>query len=374
LDHATAPDAGLQQEAPSHTARTEYDFLASIAAARQEAQTLFELSNDLGKSLSLDETLSVLSSRLRRIVPYNSIAFWIRQEDVLVAKHVNGDDFHLFSSLQIPLGSGLSGWVVQNLKPIINGNPAVESAYLQDPAQCSTLHSALSVPLEGMAGCVGALTLYRAEAASFSKDELRVLLAISSKAAMSVENALKYQQAQSLTTADPLTGLPNARSLFLYLDGELARCKRTNSSAVVLVCDLNGFKTVNDEHGHLQGDKVLRAFAEGLRESFREYDYVARMGGDEFVIVAPGLQRGAVDEMTERLSAIAAQAALRACPGASLSASVGHAFYSEDGTDAEQLLNVADHRMYSCKQRHYIRDVCVPNPPALSTSHPHATS
>jgi len=368
VDRGTAPDAGLQQEAPSHTARTESDFLASIAAARQEAQTLFELSDDLGKSLSLDETLSVLSSRLRRMVPYDAIAFWIRQEDVLVAKHVNGEDLRLFSSLQIPLGTGLSGWVVQNLKPIVNGNPAVESAYLKDHNKSSALRAALSVPLEGMIGCVGALTLYRAEAASFSKDDLRVLLAISSKAALSVENALKYQQAQSSATTDHLTGLPNARSLFLHLDGELARCKRTNSSAVVLVCDLNGFKAVNDEHGHLQGDKVLRAFAEGLRESFREYDYVARMGGDEFVIVAPGLLPSAVEEMTERLSTIATQAALRVCPGASLSASVGHAFYLQDGTDAEQLLNAADHRMYRCKQRHHVRETCVPDLPALSAS------
>src|SRR6267142_3427917 len=104
----------------------EATFLDSIAAARQEAQTLFELSQDLGASLSLDETLSVFSVKVKRLVPYDSIALYIRRDDILVPEHVSGDNFRLFASLRIPLGQGLSGWVAQNRKPIINGNPSVE--------------------------------------------------------------------------------------------------------------------------------------------------------------------------------------------------------------------------------------------------------
>jgi GAF domain-containing protein len=88
----------------------------------------------------------------------------------------------------------------------------------------------LSVPLEGLTGVIGALTLYRAEPDAFNTDHLRILLAISSKTALSLENALKYQQAESSATTDYLTGLPNARSLFLHLDHDLARCKRSEST------------------------------------------------------------------------------------------------------------------------------------------------
>src|SRR5581483_11688307 len=91
-------------------------------------------------------------------------------------------------------------------------------------------------------------------------------------------------------TTDALTNLPNARSLFLHLDAELARCKRTASTLAVLVSDLDGFKQVNDRFGHLEGNKVLKRVAEGLSQTCREYDYVARMGGDEFVLLLTGIK------------------------------------------------------------------------------------
>ena len=181
--------------------------------------------------------------------------------------------------------------MAQNRKPIINGNPSVEPGYLNDPTKFSTLRSALAIPLEGLAGVVGVLALYHAETDAFTSDHLRILLAISSKMALAIENALKYEQAESSAVTDYLTGLPNARSLFLQLDRELARCKRDTTSLVVMVCDMDGFKQINDRFGHLEGNRVLRLFAQALKDSCREYDYVARMGGDEFVVVAPGPDR-----------------------------------------------------------------------------------
>ena len=186
---------------------TEASFLFSIAAARQEAQTLFELSQDLGASLSLPETLSVFSVKLRRLVPYDAIAIYIQRGKELVPEHVNGDNFRLFSSLRIPVGQGLSGWVAHNKKPIINGNPSVEPGYLNDPTKFSTLRSALAVPLEGVAGSIGVLALYHGETDAFTSDHLRILLAVSSKMALSIENALKYEQAENSATTDYLTDL-----------------------------------------------------------------------------------------------------------------------------------------------------------------------
>ncbi len=368
VERGAAPDAGFEQESQVRPTATEGDFLTSIAAARQEAQMLFELSHDLGKSLSLDETLSVVSVRLRKLIPYDAIAIWVRDDDVLLPKHVSGDNFRLFSSLEIPIGQGLSGWVVQNSKPILNGNPSVEPGYLNDPTKFSTLRSAVSVPLEGLNGVMGALTLYRTEADAFNKDHLRVLLAVSSKIALSVENAVKYQQAQSSATTDYLTDLPNARSLFLHLDRELARCKRTGTAVGVMVCDLNGFKAINDRYGHLEGNKVLRLFAQALKETCREYDYVARMGGDEFVIVAPGLTPDAAKEKAVRINDMAIAAGRAICGENILSASVGNAFFMQDGTDAEQLLAEADRRMYSVKQVHHDRQAAVVQYPSGSYS------
>lgn len=354
VERGQTPAAGFEsasiENAPQ---KNEAGFLASIAAARQEAQSLFELSHELGASLSLDETLSVLAVKLKRIVPYDSIAVYVREEGRLLPQYVSGDNFRLFSSLRIPLGEGVSGWVAQNGKPIINGNPSVEPGYLDDESKFSTLRSALSVPLEGCTGVIGALTLYRTELDAFDSDNLRILLAISSKAALSLENALKYRQAESSATTDYLTELPNARSLFLHLDQELARCKRSQSTLAVMVTDLNGFKQVNDRYGHLEGNRLLRLFADRLKSVCREYDYVARMGGDEFVLVMPGLSADAALTKTRQLMELATAVGKEICGEELLSLSVGQTSYPEDGLDAEQLLAEADRRMYVLKQQHH---------------------
>ena len=347
IPNGMEPAAGF--EVSSNDAKGEGDFLVSIAAARQEVQLLFELTQDLGNSLSLDETLSVVSMRLRKMVPYNAIAVYISRDKVLIPHFVNGENYRLFSSLEIPIGEGLSGWVAANRKSILNGNPSVECGYLNDPAKFCTLRSALAVPLEGVNGVIGALTLYRADKDAFSRDHLRILLAITSKVSLAIENALRFQLAEDSATTDYLTLLPNARSLFLRLDSELARCRRTLEPLTVLVCDVDGFKQVNDRFGHLEGNRVLRCVADVLRENCREYDYVARMGGDEFVILLPGSDREAVYRRISEFQSIACDAPGAVHNAGVINLSVGEAFYPDDGADAEQLLAEADRRMYRSK-------------------------
>jgi diguanylate cyclase (GGDEF)-like protein/putative nucleotidyltransferase with HDIG domain len=351
IERGEAPAAGFENATAPEYVGKETTFLSSIAAARQEAQSLFELSQDMGASLSLGETLSVFSVKLKPMVPYDAIAIYVQRDNELVPEYVNGDNYRLFNSLRIPLGQGLSGWVAQNKKPIVNGNPSVEPGYLNDPSKFSTLRSALAVPLEGVSGVIGVLALYRAERDAFTSDNLRILLAVSSKMALSIENALKYQQAENSATTDYLTGLPNARSLFLQLERELARCKRDNSSLTVMVSDMDGFKQINDRFGHLEGNRVLRLFAQALKESCREYDYVARMGGDEFVVIAPGLPTEAASKKAQQLRVLAKQAGFDVCGEEILSVSLGQAVYPDDGQDAEKLLAQADRRMYVEKQK-----------------------
>ena len=345
------PGGGLQSTRAAGAPKPAEDFLTSIAAARQEVQNLFELAQDLGNSLSLNETLSLLALRLKRMVPYDSLAIYVLRDDRLRAEYVSGENFRLFSSLEIPIGQGLSGWVAEKRKPILNGNPAVEPGYLDDETKFTTMRSALAVPLIGLNGTVSVLTLYQSAREAFTSDHLRILLAIVPKLALSIENALRFQQAQSSASTDYMTGLPNARSLFLHLDGELARCKRMNAPLVVLVCDMNGFKKVNDKYGHLEGNRLLHSVAKKLKESCREYDYVARMGGDEFVLVLPGLQPDQLAQKMERLNAITADAGHEIFPEETLSLSIGHSMFPGDGEDADRLLSEADRRMYIAKQK-----------------------
>jgi diguanylate cyclase (GGDEF)-like protein/putative nucleotidyltransferase with HDIG domain len=350
VERGLAPGAGFENAGKPGRIDSSVDFLSSIASARQEFHMLADVLNELGSSLSVDDTLSLLAARLKRMIPHDTVAIYVCKDDVLVPQFVSGAEFRLFSSLQIPMGRGLSGWVAQTRRPIINGNPSVEPGRQQDPASFSRLRSALSVPLEGLLGVVGVLTLYHADADAFTSDHLRILLAISSKAGLAIENALKYRQVENSAGTDELTGLPNARSLFLQLDSELARSRRTGQPLVVMVLDLDGFKAVNDRFGHLAGNKMLQLIAKALRSCCRDHDCVARMGGDEFVIILGGATRAATRVKAQEFRRATRDVGFSFCQEDILSVSVGEACFPNDGMDAEALLAVADKRMYEAKQ------------------------
>jgi diguanylate cyclase (GGDEF)-like protein/putative nucleotidyltransferase with HDIG domain len=349
---SVAPSAGFA-EIPNEAELRSASFLASIVSARQEAQLLFELAQTMGNSLSLRETLSVVAVRLKEMIPHDAIVFYVRQDQKLVPRYVHGVDYDLFNSLEIPLGEGIAGWVARTEQPIINGDPIAEAKYLGDSARVSVLESALSIPLRGRDDVAGVLSLYLRQKQGFTKDHLRLLLASSSKLGLSVENALQYEKAQDRASTDFLTGLPNARSICLHLENEISRTRRSAGSLAVLLCDLNGFKNVNDNFGHLVGNKLLEEIAKNLKGACREYDQVGRLGGDEFVFVLPEFTADSVEELKPRLESAVQEAGRSICPASSVTVSIGSAFYPSDGATAEDLLAEADRRMYESKEKHY---------------------
>ena len=263
------------------------------------------------------------------------------------------EDAALFSSLAIPLGEGISGWVVQNNKSIVNGNPSVEPGYLNDPAKFSVHRSALSVPLPGVQGAIGALTLYHREGGAFTKDHSRVLMAVSSKVGRTIENALRFVEAEETAATDNLTGLPNTRTLFQRLDAGLQDAARRGGRMAILAADMDGFKLVNDQFGHAIGNLVLQKTAEVLKQACRKGDCVARMGGDEFVLLLADADPAAVAERIRDLDRMVVEAGARVCGVHFLRLSAGAAFFPEDGRDPEELLATADARMYEMKRRHH---------------------
>ena len=347
------PGAGFENSAAP--ADGQAGFIAHIAAAREEFQALLELSNELGCSLRIDETLSLLALRLRALVPYHGIAIYVAQGATLRTQYASGEDAALFSSLEIPLGEGVSGWVTQNNKPILNGSPSVEPGYLADPSRFSVHRSALSVPLPGTQGVIGALTLYHRENSAFTRDHLRVLLAVSTKAGRTIENALRFVSAEKSATTDGLTGLPNARSLFLRLEQEIERAAEGQALVAVAVADIDGFKQVNDQFGHTAGNRILEQTGRALRKVTHDAGYAARMGGDEFVFIWAGADPGAIEDRVAELQRLVSAAGDAVCPGEALGLSVGVAFYPADGTKAEELLASADGRMYEMKAQHHSR-------------------
>jgi diguanylate cyclase (GGDEF)-like protein len=170
-------------------------------------------------------------------------------------------------------------------------------------------------------------------------------------AALALENALRFSEAESQARTDELTSLPNTRGLFEHLDRHIAQCRDRSIPLGLLVCDLNNFKKVNDTFGHLAGNALLRGVANTLRTSIRAGDCVARLGGDEFVVVMPETDVATASLQVSRLAEAVAGAA-HGSGYPSISMSVGVAVYPDDGLDALALLAAADRRMYAAKASH----------------------
>ena len=117
--------------------------------------------------------------------------------DTLLPALVSGENFRLFSSLRIPLGEGLSGWVAENHKAILNGNPSVEPGYLNDPTKYSTLRSALAVPIEADGKVVAVLALYRTGSDAFTRDDQHLVEEIAGNLAAAVAETTSLKSSRA---------------------------------------------------------------------------------------------------------------------------------------------------------------------------------
>lgn len=192
VERGSAPDAGFAETAQpvAERSRVIHDAQARTSAARERGREMAAIARTIG-ALSKADVFSLLSVRMKDLVPHESMAIYSPKSEMLAAEFVSGENARLFSSLRIPLGEGLSGWVAQNHKAILNGNPSVEPGYLNDPTKYSTLRSALAVPIEAASAIVAVLALYRAGQDAFSKDDLQVVEALAKEISVTIAEAPK---------------------------------------------------------------------------------------------------------------------------------------------------------------------------------------
>jgi putative nucleotidyltransferase with HDIG domain len=191
VERGLAPDAGFADspDATEHGMPAR-DSAALASLARRQGQEILELSQQVA-SLHAADIASLLAVRIKALLPYDSLAIYRPKNGLLLAEFASGENSILLSSLIIPMGQGLSGWVAQNHKPILNGNPAVEPGYSNDPQKYGTLRSALALPLEGNNRVAAVLVLYRAAQDAFTPGDLRIAEAMGAGLGVAFERASK---------------------------------------------------------------------------------------------------------------------------------------------------------------------------------------
>ncbi|MGZ6328939.1 MAG: diguanylate cyclase [Candidatus Limnocylindrales bacterium] len=215
------------------------------------------------------------------------------------------------------------------------------------------LHVRLLLPLSASGEAIGLAELAAGgPARGLAAHDLAFAAAMAAQAGPLLENAWLVAQLRLAADLDQLTGVANHRALQERLRQELARAARSGRPLAVAMIDLDGFKAVNDRHGHAQGDHVLREVAGVLRAALREPDVVARYGGDEFVVLMPDTDDGHARQVLRRVGrAVAGHAfSLGERQVEQIGASAGLALYPRDGVTPAALLAAADRAMYAAKR------------------------
>jgi GAF domain-containing protein len=158
------------------------EFRTARNAVAEGARSLPRIAGLLGAVRSgrgREAVYEALRSSVRGVVSYDVMVIYRRHGERMVTEYLDGEDSGMFDSLEIPMGTGLSGWVAENGKAIVNGNPSLEPGYLTDPARFSVLRSALAVPLVSAAGITGVLSLYIRKPDAFTSQNLEALNSLS---------------------------------------------------------------------------------------------------------------------------------------------------------------------------------------------------
>ncbi len=340
---AGAPSSGL---APTATA------FENIALAHRELYALYEIAQTMGTSLGVADTMALISAKLTKLIPWSACTLFLQQPDgdTLKCRFATGAEAPRLLDATLRLDQGLSGWVARNRRTLVNANPRLtfEAIGLVGPL---SLQSAIVCPLSFGDVFIGSLALYDTEPNRYTEDHRRLIERVAEQAGAVIHNSIVFEQTQEESLTDPLTSLPNRRSMFAHLSRELARAERLTREVAVIVMDIDEFKTINDTYGHHVGDRALCDIAAALQATLRPYDLCVRYAGDEFIVVITDCSREAAEIKRRDLQEAVAQIAIEARPGRTvrLAASAGAAVFPHDGTTCEALLADADHRMYRDK-------------------------
>ena len=360
--------AGLSQQLPASEVepyslnavdmaqtRERGSFMAydQIKSAHQEVYALYEIARTFGSSLDVRNTVEVLVDKVGQVVPFDTCAVYLYddQKGYAVSAHVAGRNANVLAARCIAPGDGVTGFVLATRNPMNQLHPSLDFAGLEVERDYRAM---ASLPLLKDEILLGAVSVYSTELEQYTDDHMRLLETVTRLASDALSNARHHAEAESNALTDPLTGLPNARYIGLRFDEEVSRARRSGRPFQVVMLDLDDFKIVNDTFGHKIGDKMLREMGRIIQAQLREYDFLARYAGDEFVAIVQELVGNQVEDLRQRIEKAVKEFSLhvRGHGQARVGISVGTATFGVDGETLDQLLVAADQAMYRDKSAH----------------------
>jgi diguanylate cyclase (GGDEF)-like protein len=349
----------LVQDARRHlqSSRKATELTKRLRETSHRLHVLAGIVSTANSILEPRRVVNVIMAQIQELIPSEAWSILLVDEETgeLAFEMALGEKSSDLNDTRIKLGEGVAGWVAQTGEPAIVNDVRRDQRFQGKFDQLTRFRtrSILCAPLISRGRTIGVVEIMNRSAGRFTKKDMNLLLTLVEPAAIALENAILFQKTEQLAVTDDLTKLYNSRYLNGYLDQAIDRARRSGTGLAVLFLDLDGFKSINDRHGHFYGSRSLREAGSLIRGAVREEDIVSRYGGDEFVVVLPDTDVDGALVVAERIRHALKTHVFLAEFGLSahLSASFGVALYPMHGLNPQDLMQKADQAMYSVKEQ-----------------------
>lgn len=331
-------------------ARLEHE----LAATSARLELVQRLASTLTSDMDLSRAVPALAGEIAALLEFDRLAcgFVSDAGDYLeVVGHPQGSGWG-FGPVHPVVGSG-PGAVLMGGEPVVEEDLLHRHRFIEDLRLLEEgIRSYVLLPLHARSRTIGVLALGAAPPAAFDVAAVSRLQAVADAAGLALDNVRLLHKTRELSITDDVTPLFNFRFFHQILDRELKLVDRYHSFLSLVFFDLDRFKPINDQYGHLRGSRVLREVGFLLRAHVRETDYPVRYGGDEFVVILPQTDGAAATSLAAKLRRLIEGHSFlqEEGIGARLGVSLGVATYPVEAASKEALIRLADSRMYADKE------------------------
>jgi diguanylate cyclase (GGDEF)-like protein len=309
-----------------------------------------------GRELDPRRIIDLAMGEVQRFLKPRAWLFLLVDPDVglLTIAKAAGEGMGCCRERKIGMGEGIAGRAAQRRQPVLVEEIGLRGAESIVPELPDTLNprSVIAVPLLSRGRVIGVVEVVDTQTRrQLHAADARLLSLLLEPAAVAIDNAMLLRKSEELSITDDLTRLHNSRFLNITLRREVERSKRYRTPVSLIFLDLDGFKNVNDQHGHLFGSRTLVEVGAVIKETVRTIDVVCRFGGDEFTVILPQTGPEGAYTIAERVRQhIAETVFLKSCGLAvHITASLGIASFPDHGRTKDDLLARADQAMYAVK-------------------------
>jgi putative nucleotidyltransferase with HDIG domain len=325
----------------------------SLVAAQRELETLYDISRAMGYGLGLEEFLTLVGCRLATLVPYQCLVVYFADAEagLLRAHFAMGRAAGKLRLMTLPIGERLSGWAALQQRAAIgrdhvsqldrDGTRSDLEEWEGDP-EVSGLKSAIAAPMIAEPGLVGVLTLYDDATRTFSADDRRVLVRVAGYIAQVAACEDRGTPVRHTSLTDPLTGVPNARFLWLESAHRMGSPEEGFGLAAFRV---RGLETIGERHGNESVDRALCELAHRFAAGARPGETLVRFGPDLFVVLTAAHDAGELVRRWHELAAEVERPIIGPLGEHRVRLNAAHASFPTDGTTLEALLEVLDGRL-----------------------------